>query len=316
MNAETCTECDSEMPKCKLQSHVCTEELSRRINSESEELGLLRKLEGFFEVTCSANHPMQRCQGQDFVVEQLVCEHCHRKDMALHSFYFKCVACDSVLCKACAAIQAKILPKSGTFSVLTNKELTYSSQSGSHAWQCLSSKNGQTCVSSESGLLPPAEPKWKNHKTRCCMGCLLVRGLSKREQLGSIFGQTYVQGNKYGLASYRFEPFSDKFPFNKGSHIIYENIPANWRLSNGFAPPQKKYFQDQVWIPECRTFKGTIDWSPNTFGHSAKWRYVMIFSRDLKTIEGGFCQRFDEQDRFKGTDHFGQELRYTLMEQQ
>ena len=72
-----------------------------------------------------------------------------------------------------------------------------------------------------------------------------------------------------------------------GPYINYSNAPNSWKLSNGLKPPAEKYFENPEYDETSRTFKGSIDWAPNTFGGDSKWDYTMTFSEDFKIIESG-----------------------------
>jgi hypothetical protein len=65
---------------------------------------------------------------------------------------------------------------------------------------------------------------------------------------------------------------------NGHNYIKYENIP--WTLDGGGLPPQKKYFINDDFDLDGKSFTGEIDWSENTFGGSKRWVYEMIFSED------------------------------------
>ena len=94
----------------------------------------------------------------------------------------------------------------------------------------------------------------------------------------------YIQANTLGLASYYLSP-------NKPSYIYYFN--TNWQLDDGTSPPEKKYFINQSYNYETRQFSGTILWEPVTFYNDYKWEYIMTFSEDFNSIEGGNCTRYN-----------------------
>ena len=107
------------------------------------------------------------------------------------------------------------------------------------------------------------------------------------QRLDTILGQTYIQGNQEGLASYHFN-----FPLTVendqgGSYISYETAPPMWKLQNGDKPPNKKYFDNPKYDADTRTFTGLIDWKENPFHGDYLWEYTMIFSADFTKIEGG-----------------------------
>jgi hypothetical protein len=53
-----------------------------------------------------------------------------------------------------------------------------------------------------------------------------------------------------------------------------------WTLDEGGLPPRKKYFINDNFDLDGKSFTGEIDWSENTFGGSKRWVYEMIFSED------------------------------------
>ena len=68
----------------------------------------------------------------------------------------------------------------------------------------------------------------------------------------------YIQGMEEGIASYHLAENSECW-------ISYVNAPATWLLENGQKPPEKKYFTNQKFDKNNRTFVGTIDWSESPF---------------------------------------------------
>ena len=61
-------------------------------------------------------------------------------------------------------------------------------------------------------------------------------------------------------------------------------------MDDGTAPPEKKRFENTQFIPDERTFKGTIDWDEVHFGGALRWEYTMVFSPDYENIESGTCK--------------------------
>lgn len=104
-----------------------------------------------------------------------------------------------------------------------------------------------------------------------------------------IAGETYLQSNKEGLASYHF-----KSPLNAdgqgGSYISYEAAPKGWKLNwNGPPFPKKKFWEKTSFDLKTRTFKGLIKWAPDHAFGMYYWDYTMVFSQDYERIEGGVC---------------------------
>ena len=83
--------------------------------------------------------------------------------------------------------------------------------------------------------------------------------------VATIFGSTYLQGGKPGVAAYHFDAEAD-------CYISYEHAPPGWRLDDGSSPPAKKPFLNPKYDPATRTFTGTIEWSEATInGGDARW---------------------------------------------
>ena len=76
------------------------------------------------------------------------------------------------------------------------------------------------------------------------------------------FGYSYVQGRTWGLASYHFES-------PESVYISYIAAPQSWRLEDESPVPERAPFEDHDYVPETRTFTGTIRWSPLRFGGCA-----------------------------------------------
>ncbi|CAE7866993.1 unnamed protein product, partial [Symbiodinium necroappetens] len=101
--------------------------------------------------------------------------------------------------------------------------------------------------------------------------------------LETIWGQVYVQtGGGLGFASYHFHHPGE-------CYISYERANNNTfpKLDDGSQPPAKKYFEEVVYDPGTRCFRGVIDWSPSSWQGDEKWVYNMVFSADLDSIVAG-----------------------------
>ena len=121
----------------------------------------------------------------------------------------------------------------------------------------------------------------------------------------TVFGSTYVQFGRLGLASYHFRAADD-------CYISYENAPTSWKLDDGARPPAVKRFDSPSWDAVTRTFTGVIDWSANPFGNDARWEYTIVFSEDFREISGGEVRAFDAAGELDHTSRYGQDLRYKL----
>ena len=128
----------------------------------------------------------------------------------------------------------------------------------------------------------------------------------------TILGNVYCQGDQaLGVASYHFPRDGPQ-----GAYISYEDAPEHWKLDNGMSPPAKKPFLNAVWNASERVFTGDIEWEEG-FGGCAKWSYKMVFSEDMKTIEGGMNEKFDKEGVLMGSSKFGrgQSLNYHIFDE-
>jgi hypothetical protein len=99
--------------------------------------------------------------------------------------------------------------------------------------------------------------------------------------MGTVF---IGEGLGYGQASIHF--FDQVEGVNaSGSYISYENAPESWKRLDGSAPPVLKYFEDQQFDKDARTFKGKIKWGNNTFFGAKKQKFVIKFTPDFKEIQ-------------------------------
>ena len=122
--------------------------------------------------------------------------------------------------------------------------------------------------------------------------------------VATIFGSTYLQGGKPGVAAYHFDAEAD-------CYISYEHAPPGWRLDDGSSPPAKKPFLNPKYDPATRTFTGTIEWSEATInGGDARWEYTMIFSESLEIIAGGGSRRLGADGAERGANDFVDSLVY------
>lgn len=70
----------------------------------------------------------------------------------------------------------------------------------------------------------------------------------------------------------------------EGSYISYAKYPSYVELSNGESLPAKKYFSNETYEADSRTFRGTIVWTPLTFYGVASWEYTLNFDEDFTKI--------------------------------
>lgn len=121
----------------------------------------------------------------------------------------------------------------------------------------------------------------------------------------TIHGSIYIQGRLKGLASYHFDTEDDCYISYASPHC------SMWpSLDNGDRPAVKKPFVNTSFDLSSRTFKGTIDWSPTTWGGDAIWIYEMIFTEDFNSIEDGSVNAYDKTGQQTECHKFGIDLNY------
>ena len=125
----------------------------------------------------------------------------------------------------------------------------------------------------------------------------------RRQEVDSIFGNTWLQHGQPGVASYHFESPLD-------CYISYTNAPPEWLLDDGSAPPARMPFVDPSYDAASRTFHGVIQWGSNPFNGSSRWEYQMVFSEDFSTICGGQMRAYNQVDEQFSLHRFPQELQY------
>ena len=113
------------------------------------------------------------------------------------------------------------------------------------------------------------------------------------------------------MASYHF-PMDDA----EGPCYISYQETTRWTLDNGQRPPAKKYWTNVSYDSVLRTFRGTVDWRPTTFGGAAWIRYEMQFPVDFKIIASGSVTCYNDAGKFKERFEFGpgKHLDYKLFE--
>mmetsp|Transcript_38782 Transcript_38782/g.128051 ORF Transcript_38782/g.128051 Transcript_38782/m.128051 type:complete len:477 (-) Transcript_38782:62-1492(-) len=122
--------------------------------------------------------------------------------------------------------------------------------------------------------------------------------------LSTIFGTTFLQGGRPGVASYHFEAPDDCF-------ISYESAPAAWTLDDGSRPPPRKPFLGPSYDAASRTFTGSVDWSGGTInGGDARWEYRLVFSESMNVIEGGGSWCYGEDGGLRAHRTFPDNLVY------
>lgn len=123
-------------------------------------------------------------------------------------------------------------------------------------------------------------------KCPLCRHTFTLRSCSTNRHCSHIVG-VYVQGNspQIGTASYHF--------LDSESFISCENVPSDWLLSDGSAPPLKKHFENTSFDISLRKFSGDIVWAPLTFDESQIWKYEFQFTNDYSMIVNGSVKSYD-----------------------
>lgn len=113
----------------------------------------------------------------------------------------------------------------------------------------------------------------------------------------SLWGNTFCQALKVGLASYHFLSPQD------GAYISYENpLCARWpSLDDGTPVPSQVYFRNMSFDETEKIFRGTIEWQQDhgtTWQGCSKWIYEMKFDSEYTCIISGGVKSI----------HFGNDL--------
>lgn len=116
-------------------------------------------------------------------------------------------------------------------------------------------------------------------------------------------GYIYVQSGTVGQASYHFDAGE--------CYVNYCAAPSDWLMDSGYPPPAKKTFCNATYDVGSRTFKGMIDWSPDSFYGGVQYWYRMVFSADYTTIESGEILGYDATGATVQTWVYGRDLHYT-----
>lgn len=118
----------------------------------------------------------------------------------------------------------------------------------------------------------------------------------------TLWGNTFCQAFKVGLASYQFIS-----PQEEGAFISYENpLCARWPpLDDGTPVPSQVYFKNISFNESERVFRGTIEWQQEygtTWQGCSKWMYTIKFDSEYTCIVSGKVKSVfhgnndDEQD--------------------
>jgi hypothetical protein len=125
----------------------------------------------------------------------------------------------------------------------------------------------------------------------------------------SLWGNTFCQGLKLGLASYQFLSAED------GAHISYEHpLCAQWPpLDDGTPVPSQVYFKNISLDETERVFRGTIEWQEEygtTWQGCSKWIYEMKFDSEYTCILSGVVKSISNGNQEQEMSKFGMDLVY------
>ena len=96
------------------------------------------------------------------------------------------------------------------------------------------------------------------------------------------------------MASYHFYPEADG-----GSYISYASAPEFWKLDNGEMPPEKKPWMDVSYDMETRTFRGKINWAPNSFEGKSMMEFRLVFDEGFTMVmEESALTAYDDKGAF------------------
>ena len=157
------------------------------------------------------------------------------------------------------------------------------------------------------GYAPDGQPT-REQRFASANGLVYWRGVPAPS---SIVGCTFVQGGRLGLASYHFESLDADAV--GGCYISYAAAPDSWNLGDGTRPPTRKPFENASYDEAARTFRGSIDWSPTTFGGDQRWEYEMVFSEDFAAITGGTVTSYDPSGAQTNQVRFSQSMLRSLI---
>jgi hypothetical protein len=125
----------------------------------------------------------------------------------------------------------------------------------------------------------------------------------------SIWGNTFCQGLKVGLASYHFKSLEE------GAYISYEHpMCGQWPpLDDGSPVPSRVQFRNIAVDDARRTFRGTIKWTED-YGTSwqgmSKWIYDMHFDSEFTCIVSGTVRSLSIHGQEEEMSTFGLDLIY------
>jgi hypothetical protein len=125
----------------------------------------------------------------------------------------------------------------------------------------------------------------------------------------SLWGNTFCQKSKVGLASYHFLSNED------GAYISYEHpLCAQWPpLDDGSPVPSQVYFKNVALDETERIFQGTIEWQEEygtTWQGCRKWIYEMKFDSEYTCILSGVVKSISNGNQEQEMSTFGRDLVY------
>jgi hypothetical protein len=125
----------------------------------------------------------------------------------------------------------------------------------------------------------------------------------------TLWGNTFCQGFKVGLASYHFQT-------NEEAFISYEHpVSSQWPpLDDGSPIPGRMFFRNAAWDATERVFRGEICWQEDcgtTWQGFGKWKYQMRFDSSYTFIASGTVESIIGEDGDpREMSNFGDDLVY------
>jgi hypothetical protein len=125
----------------------------------------------------------------------------------------------------------------------------------------------------------------------------------------TLWGNTFCQGLKVGLASYHFLSSENR------AYISYEHpLCAQWPpLDDGTPVPSQVYYKNIAFDETEHVFRGTIEWQEEygtTWQGCSKWNYEMKFDSEYTCILSGVVKSISNGTEEQEMSSFGIDLVY------
>lgn len=181
-----CSSCDIWHLKSETSDHDCFRAMTELSQLQGRELEALKEEYGMnvekLNLRCSNQHLLllQMSRPNDAAYHapggSAGCDKCSEPNLEMHEYFYHCAQCQYDLCRACALIQARILPEEGFFCVHPHKLKRYEANRRS-GWACdVGYKKLGICPSGITNF----RQGYHLHSWRCqrcdfdlCIGCCL-----------------------------------------------------------------------------------------------------------------------------------------------